>query len=262
MEKKTLAIVAGLALLVSSCRVSEKATGLSPVDGEWTIEQAGGVTVSPDNEGQMPYVGFITSENRVYGNSGCNRISGSFETRKKNRSLRFGHFAATMRMCPDMATEEAVLKALDGVASYRAAGKQQLELCDAQDRVVAKLTKRFEPLAWKALGGRWFVSKVYGRVIDRQGEERPYMEIVLTAGKLYGFAGCNRMSGTFRPDTTDTYAFSVSQLSTTRMMCPDMDVEADICNALARACRAGKLTDGNVALYDKDGMQLFVLTRK
>ena len=51
----------------------------------------------------MPFIGFDVAQKRIYGNSGCNRMMGSFEADSlKPGTLKFGQIGSTRMMCPDM----------------------------------------------------------------------------------------------------------------------------------------------------------------
>ena len=45
-------------------------------------------------------------------------------------------------------------------------------------------------------------------------------------------AGCNRMTGTFEADSLQPGKISFGQVGATRMMCPDMDTENKVLQAL------------------------------
>ena len=104
-----MAICAG-ALIVSCGSVSS-------LDGEWNITEVDGQKISTE---RMPFIGFDVAQKRIYGNSGCNRMMGSFEADSlKPGTLKFGQIGSTRMMCPDMKTEQMVLGALDKVTSFQ-----------------------------------------------------------------------------------------------------------------------------------------------
>lgn len=67
------------------------------------------------------FVVFSTEKNQVYGNSGCNRFTGSFELGEGNR-LALSQIASTRMACPDMETEQTFLSVLDMVDNYSISG--------------------------------------------------------------------------------------------------------------------------------------------
>ena len=74
----------GMALL-TSCQATRHATSSSMIEGEWNITDVNGSAI---NAHPSPYVGFNTQEKRIYGNSGCNKISGSFDFKNKKPLLK------------------------------------------------------------------------------------------------------------------------------------------------------------------------------
>ena len=107
MKKVFVSIcIAGAALAMSSCRSVEKAISLSSINGEWNIievkwlENHSGRKLNP-----FLFIAFDTATGRVSGNSGCNRMMGSFDVNAKPGSLELTGMASTRMMCPDMTTE-------------------------------------------------------------------------------------------------------------------------------------------------------------
>jgi heat shock protein HslJ/uncharacterized membrane protein len=58
----------------------------------------------------LPVVEFHLIDNRVFGSTGCNRISGGFEA--KGKTITFSQMATTRMACPNMAFEQDFLKAI------------------------------------------------------------------------------------------------------------------------------------------------------
>ena len=111
MNKVLVSIcIAGTALAMSSCRSVEKAMPLSSINGEWNIIEVNGSKVTPGESRTLPFITFDTATGRVSGNSGCNRMMGSFDVNAKPGSLSLGAMAGTKMMCPDMTTERNVLE--------------------------------------------------------------------------------------------------------------------------------------------------------
>ena len=103
MKKVFVSIcVAGAALAMSSCRSVEKAVPVSSINGEWNIIEVNGSKVAPGESRTLPFIAFDTATGRVSGNSGCNRMMGTFDVNAKPGSLELGAMASTRMMCPDM----------------------------------------------------------------------------------------------------------------------------------------------------------------
>ena len=260
--KRSILMAASTALLVSSCHVTEKTVSLADLDGEWNIEQAGGTGMTANEEGRLPYIGIDAAQGRIYGYSGCNRIAATADKQATGLRLNMNRFAVTMMACPDMDKERAVLKALEDTREARKTGKGRVALLDAQQKTVAVLAKRYEPLPVAKLKGRWYLAKVYGQPLPDGLEERPYVEFDTAAGTLSGRAVCNRMTGSYQTDGASVGALTIGPLATTRMMCKDMDTERNITAALERCRKAGLQADGHVVLYAAGGEPMLELTRK
>ena len=71
---KMMAVCAGA--LIVSCGSGKNMLSVSSLDGEWNITEVDGQKISTE---RMPFIGFDVAQKRIYGNSGCNRMMGSFE---------------------------------------------------------------------------------------------------------------------------------------------------------------------------------------
>ena len=93
----------------------------------------------------MPFIGFDVAQKRIYGNSGCNRMMGSFEADSlKPGTLKFGQIGSTRMMCPDMKTEQMVLGALDKVTSFQTVSDKPdvITLCNQDGQPLMTLERR------------------------------------------------------------------------------------------------------------------------
>ena len=133
---KMMAVCAGA--LIVSCGSGKNMLSVSSLDGEWNITEVDGQKISTE---RMPFIGFDVAQKRIYGNSGCNRMMGTFDVNAKPGSLELGAMASTRMMCPDMTTEKNVLSALAQVKGYKKAGKEKMYLCNASNRPVVVLEK-------------------------------------------------------------------------------------------------------------------------
>ncbi|WP_299820993.1 META domain-containing protein [uncultured Pontibacter sp.] len=87
----------------------------SRLEGNWILEQLNGKEVTAE---KGPFLNLSLKDNRVSGNAGCNRISGSLEA--KRHTLYVGAIAATRMACPDLEIENEVLELLNKSAfEYR-----------------------------------------------------------------------------------------------------------------------------------------------
>lgn len=141
MKKLHMALMGGV-IALASCATVEKTMTLNDIEGEWNIVEAGGETLDTSKSETKPFIGFDLKQGRVYGSSGCNRIMNTIDKNAKAGTIDLQHMASTMMACPDMETERKVLDALTKAKSYRKAGKNKVELCDANGKKVALLTKK------------------------------------------------------------------------------------------------------------------------
>ncbi len=128
--------------VLSSCRSAKEILPLSSLDGEWNIIELNGMVVVPAPNQAFPFIGFDTASGKVYGNSGCNRIAGSFHTDGKAGEIAFDPFAVTRMACPDMALEQTVLKSMEKVRKYKRLGVEMIALCGSSKHPVVVLKRR------------------------------------------------------------------------------------------------------------------------
>ncbi|WP_242916953.1 META domain-containing protein [Pontibacter liquoris] len=60
-----------------------------------------------------------------------------------------------------------------------------------------------------------------------------YIRFEENENDVHGFAGCNKFTGKYKADE-DTHKLQLSALSSTKMMCPDMDLENKLLQELQR----------------------------
>lgn len=96
-------------------------------------------------------------------------------------------------------------------------------------------------------------------VAGDQGERARYISFA-GSGRVFGFAGCNRFTGTF---TQKDHELVISPLATTRMACPPdiMQKERDFLDLLARV-RGAHVDHTLLMLLDADGADLRTLIRR
>jgi heat shock protein HslJ len=120
-------------------------TATSLTGTHWTLTRLDGEAVTPESVKPAPYIELDDVTKRLSGSGGCNRLLGTYE--QSGPSLRFRQVASTMMACPGdaMKHEQAFIKALDTVTSYRIRGST-LTLRDKDKAEVA----RFEAQAAEA----------------------------------------------------------------------------------------------------------------
>lgn len=261
-----------MSLTMVSCGCCKKAACSTSLNGEWNIVEVDGKAISSADERSAPFIGFNFADKRIYGNSGCNRMMGTFTVDSLKPSLlSFGPIAGTRMMCPDMTTERNVLGALEKVKSFEviscskekdAAAK--VALCDEGGKKIVIMEKKIEekvPVTIAVLNGEWLFKTVNGAPVGK-AEKTPFIGFNVEDGQVYGTAGCNSMNGMIKADDKNPKAIDLGKMATTMMMCPDMETEQSILGALSTAKTFDVLENGNIAFLDADGKEVITLEKK
>lgn len=262
MKKVFVSIcMAGIALAFTSCRTAEKAVPLSSINGEWDIVEINGSKVAPGESRNLPFIAFDTTTGRLYGNSGCNRMMGGFDTNAKPGSIEFKAIGGTKMMCPDMTTENNVLSALAQVKGYKMAGKDKMYLCNSSKRPVILLSKKASDVKLSVLNGEWKIKEANGEAIPTGMEKQPFLSFDVKQSRIHGNAGCNLMNGGFVTNPDNAKSISFPGVACTMMACPDMEVESKILKAMNEVKSFGVLSGGGIGLYDAGDALIMVLEK-
>lgn len=112
-------IIAGLlALSLHACapHAPQQAAGPTLTETYWKLTTLNGNPVPAG--GREAHIILKDADQRVGGSGGCNRITGSYETKEPNR-IRFSKMAATMMACLNgMDTDKLLAEALEKTDSY------------------------------------------------------------------------------------------------------------------------------------------------
>lgn len=256
-----------MSFVLSACHTSkvtknnsEKISQATPqiLNGDWDIVKVNNESVKG---GEPASLTFNLTEKRISGNNTCNSFGGNlnFDANKPSE-ISFGHMISTMRFCADAQSEGAIMKALNETKSFVVVPSEdnqvQIALCDSKDKKVLILQKKESP----ALDGEWTVKTINDASIT--GEHTPTMTIDLKNLKLHGYAGCNRMNGQIVTNPADKNAITFERIATTRMACPDSNTENIFLTALNEITNYKILSGTEVALCNKDGKQVIILTKE
>lgn len=254
-----------------SCGFSKNVAGAVSLDGEWDIVQVNGEEVGNMEASRKPFIGFDMAAGRIYGNSGCNRMMGTFSVDSlKPGILHFGPIASTRMACPDMALERNVLEALQEVASFEPlAGEQpadsipRIALCDGKGEAVVVIKKK-EAVAQGISfpEGEWAIVEVDNAPV-KTSEKEPFIGFVREEGRIYGSTGCNSIMGAWEIDEENPSAIDLGKLASTMMMCPDIETERAILEAFSRV-KSYKMSDGGKALsfLDASGNEIVRMKKR
>lgn len=105
----------------------------------WALVRLGDQEVKISDGGREAHIALNSADGSVVGYAGCNRISSTHQS--NGSELKFGDVIATRMACDDMATETALLEAMQATAGWRITGSQ-LELLDAQQQSLATFEAR------------------------------------------------------------------------------------------------------------------------
>lgn len=127
-----------LELLLKRAGTSAPAAANTIEDVEWNVTRIGEtpVVANPQN---VPRLLLQSSERRLIGSGGCNRLAGGYTL--SGQTLKFGNTISTMMACPTgMEQERALHDALAKVTSWRMNGAA-LELLDSAGQPVVTLVR-------------------------------------------------------------------------------------------------------------------------
>lgn len=105
----------------------------------WVLTQLGSERIVLAEGKPEQFITLDSSQQRVAGNAGCNRLVGSYTL--QGDQLSFSQMATTRMMCIDQEREDAFVKSLEATKSWRIDGAQ-LDLLDAGANLLARFEAR------------------------------------------------------------------------------------------------------------------------
>lgn len=253
---KNLFFAVALLLGVASCSTTN-AVKVNPdaIAGDWNVVEVAGEGFELAEA--MPYVGLNVVDGRVTGNAGCNNINGSMTFNAEKSEISFDKVAATRMFCPNMETEDKVMKALGEVRKFDVAMANEkvdsLILKDSIGNVVMKLMKR------SVIDGYWNIVEVNDTVV-KTTEKIPFLDFRTNSSRVFGNLGCNGYNTSIE-FVCDSAKIKFGMGAMTMMMCPDIEVESQISAALSKVV-AFKIEGDNVLmLQDSEGKNMLKLER-
>ncbi len=231
------------------------------IAGEWAVMELNGrelkingdnrptftFTASPDENGDVNVIGF----------NGCNYVNGVYRVTPGKLTAR-GEFLSSMMACPDAPYETEINQALGKITGYTvesADGASTLRLTDESGRAVMVL--RNHTLAF--LNGAWKVVRIDNRTVPSSADVRVVIDV--ESKTIHGNAGCNLLNGGLILNLDVKNGVEFRNLSTTRMMCPDMDTERAFLVALEQVTKADNIDADNATLLDDKGASIISLQR-
>ncbi len=137
------ACAAGMSLSLASCGTQRKAASTTAaLNGEWKITTVEGQAIQAKPGEKEAFIGFDVKENRIYGNTGCNNLTGGLQADAKKGTISFGQTGSTRMMCADMETEQKVLGAMGKIGKYEITADGKLNFKTADGETVMTLEKK------------------------------------------------------------------------------------------------------------------------
>lgn len=265
MTRKLLTLTTGVALMLSGCSSLKKnnagsfnsgdaiplypvtTTGKSAtaIDGRWYITSVGSMKLHQLEDNEWPYLEFVPAEARFYGRDGCNIINGSYRI-DGSQGLTLSEIATSMKLCANDTLAYPIANALNTTRSFStsagADGSRTLSLYNARNKAV--MTLRSSDIDF--INGPWQVVAINGKEVN-VADARLVFD--LATNTVTGNAGCNRLNGELTRNPALSASIQISNLATTRMMCPDIETESALLIALEEVTHARHQKDA-VELLD------------
>lgn len=227
------------------------------ISGDWAVETVLGKKAVGET---APFIKFVPSEGRIYGNNGCNIINGQYTTSYVDKTISLSNLATTMMLCGQSnLTDVEIGQALGMTVRYtEESGSSDeesiLKFYDAGGQVVMELMHR----DFHFLDGTWAVESIDGEEVNVDG-----MKIALDVDekRMHGNTGCNIINGEFETDMDAANSISFSKIAMTRMACPFSGWETRMTVALEEAVTAKKLNDNQVEFIGSNGKQVMLLKK-
>lgn len=110
------------------------------------------------------------------------------------------------------------------------------------------------------VGGEWQVTNMNGKNIT-PSNETPFIGFDRANGNLYGFTGCNRLTGTADLKKLANGKVDFKHVGMTQMLCPDDVYESEFMEALNQAVSM-EMKGNEMLLKNKQGKTILTLKKK
>lgn len=225
------------------------------LSGDWAIEMVLGKKAVGET---APFIKFVPSENRIYGNNGCNIINGQYTTSYADKTISFSNLATTMMLCGQSnITDVEIGEALGLTVRYTVEDSDSesiLRFYDAGGNEVMELMHR----DFHFLDGTWAVTAIDGEKVNIEG-----MKVALDVDekRMHGNTGCNIINGELETDMDAANSISFSKIGMTRMACPNSGWETRMTMALEEAVTAKKVSADEIEFIGSNGKQVMLLKK-
>lgn len=254
-----LIILGGIAAaaFMTSCS-STRTMATDDLSGEWNVTEIQGKPFTLSEGVENPYLAFDIVNGRIFGLVSCNRIMGNVYA-GADGSMELSGIAATKMMCPDQQLEMNILTALNQVKRYGADKEGDLVLMDGHNHHMLTLERRPDAITPTSLVGTWKINLLGNLDLSLNEGEDVYTIQFDNDGQFSMTTGCNNVGGNYSGRYVD---ISFTNLMSTRMMCPNMEVETVAQNVLPTITSFSELAqEGMIGFYDASNNMVMVIEK-
>ena len=235
--KLHLITIALFTLAVASCGTTDNKQMTRPSPNNslsktfWVLETFKGENFTELGNADRE-IGFKLEDdnNRISGYAGCNTFMGNIAIRP-GRKINFSDIATTRMACPDLTFSEAEFLEIFALAKNYKITDGKLELRNRKrDEPVAvfRKTGHSDDVKAELIVEKYWKLKILEGEEVKMGENQEreiYFTLKLEDNRVVGFAGCNNIMGSYTLGVGNRIRFS--QMATTMMACPDMEIEQE-----------------------------------
>lgn len=245
MTTKVLGIFIGIVLFAIS---GTAAPGIGEV--RWELTELNGESVRDSTA----FIEFNESENRIAGNTGCNRMFGSYELADGMFKLK-GAGSTRMACLQDgaMETEAALLRALGEADSLKQRG-QTLAFHSNGKRVLKFKAAKSGSTSTDLTSKKWILKKIGDMNVDL-GSDVPFLNFDAEKKGAGGNSGCNVFGGNYE---TEGKSIKFRDIISTMRACEfedRMTIERGFLDGLQNADRF-EIKGGKLFLYRENKVLL------
>ena len=222
------------------------------LEGEWNIKTLRKKTVIST---ERPYIYLNFDRYQVYGNNGCNNINGNFHQQDYN--ISFKDMITTNESCHSSNTGRDIMKALKDVQQFRVTtlyGMETLYLMNGKGQEIMTLTR--QNLSF--LDGAWVVKELDGENVMQKNAR---LVIDTPMKTIHGNTGCNIINGIIHIDTDKDFAIQFEDIHSNGNLGENIDVETALLIALEQTESAKRINDNEMALLNRKGRIIIVLSK-
>lgn len=226
------------------------------INGEWIVFSTNNKTTSGDDR---PYVIFDEKTKQIYANNGCNTLNGNYSI--NGDKITIMNLLSTQRYCTstDAPLEYDINNAFNNVKRISISEKGNefyMSFLSEANQTLMVLRKANIDF----ISGIWKITKVNNTHCKNKNLE---LALDLTDMKLHGNVGCNTVNGDILLDASKPNSIMFLDLISTRMACPDLELESEILIALEKVEKYNKEKNETIlVLRDKEGNIVLELTNE